>query len=193
MTMLKPDRPLTTFQVANLCGVFHTTVINWVNKGKLKAHHTPGGHRRIKLDDLLAFLREHGSPIPRELTEFTRKIVLVEDDPQTHKAVLRALKTLPDSDVKAFDNPLDALLDIGRDPPDLVVLGPGTPLASSQEVCRAIKGSPRSGKAKVIAFSRGESAASESERELQQSADYFLRKFSGEALKSKAAQLLSLG
>ena len=54
----------TTFEISQICQVNPTTVQNWVKEGKLKAFVTPGGHRRIQREDLLAFLKEFGMPIP---------------------------------------------------------------------------------------------------------------------------------
>ena len=56
------EKALTTFQAAKLCGVFPTTVINWVNLGKLRAYKTPGGHRRIIMSEFFDFLRRYGIP-----------------------------------------------------------------------------------------------------------------------------------
>jgi excisionase family DNA binding protein len=191
MTILRPEKPLTTFQVARLCGVFHTTVINWVNKGKLKAHHTPGGHRRIELDDLITFLRQHGSPVPPELTNFTRRIVLVEEDASAQKAVLRALKGLPDSEVKAYSSPVEALIEIGKEPPDLVVMSGNAAQVDPAAMCRAVQVSARMRPVKVISFAR-EGLPREREQNLSECADHHFRKFTPDAIQAKAAQLLSL-
>ena len=37
----------TTFEAARLLGVSLPTVVNWIKARRLKAHRTPGGHRRI--------------------------------------------------------------------------------------------------------------------------------------------------
>ena len=55
---------LTTAEVARLCGVSTTAVINWIKGGKLPAYKTPGGHRRIKRTDLLRFFEAYNIPIP---------------------------------------------------------------------------------------------------------------------------------
>ncbi|RME22812.1 MAG: helix-turn-helix domain-containing protein [Deltaproteobacteria bacterium] len=56
----------TTHQVAGLLGVSITTVVNWTRQGRLKSQRTPGGHRRIALQELLRFAREHDYPLPPE-------------------------------------------------------------------------------------------------------------------------------
>src|SRR6185369_15954578 len=97
---LTPPRAFTTFEVAKICGVFHTTVINWVNKGKLKAHSTPGGHRRIQLPDLIAFMTQFDMPIPGDLHQRARRILIVEDDPSVQRMLQRTLSALPGVEIQ---------------------------------------------------------------------------------------------
>jgi excisionase family DNA binding protein len=59
----------TTFEAARLLSVSLPTVVNWIKARKLKAHRTPGGHRRISREDLAAFIVRHGMPLPGELSE----------------------------------------------------------------------------------------------------------------------------
>jgi excisionase family DNA binding protein len=58
----------TTFEAARLLGVSLPTVVNWIKGRRLKAHRTPGGHRRIAREDLAAFMLRHGMPVPSELS-----------------------------------------------------------------------------------------------------------------------------
>src|SRR5512138_2875988 len=58
----------TTFEAARLLGVSLPTVVNWIKARRLKAHRTPGGHRRISREDLAAFIVRHGMPLPPELS-----------------------------------------------------------------------------------------------------------------------------
>lgn len=62
-------RYFTTYEAGQLLGVSLPTVINWIKAGRLSAHRTPGGHRRIDRDVLAAFIRRHGLPMPPELSE----------------------------------------------------------------------------------------------------------------------------
>src|SRR5512138_3275830 len=57
----------TTFEAARLLGVSLPTVVNWIKARRLKAHRTPGGHRRIAEEDLASFMLRHGMPVPPEL------------------------------------------------------------------------------------------------------------------------------
>ena len=50
----------TTSEVAKRLGVTPPTVIKWVEDGRLSAHRTPGGHRRIAASDLAEFAARCG-------------------------------------------------------------------------------------------------------------------------------------
>jgi len=70
---------LSTYQVANLCNVHLTTVINWVNEGVLPAYTTPGGHRRIKKEDFLEFAKKYQvySRYPPEYLKHKQDIIFL--------------------------------------------------------------------------------------------------------------------
>jgi excisionase family DNA binding protein len=75
----------TTFDAARLLGVSLPTVVNWIKGRRLKAHRTPGGHRRIAAEDLAAFMLRHGMPVPAELSgaapERRKALVIAEAGP----------------------------------------------------------------------------------------------------------------
>jgi len=58
----------TTHEAARVLGVSLPTVVNWIEGRRLKAHRTPGGHRRIARADLAAFMVRHGMPLPEDLS-----------------------------------------------------------------------------------------------------------------------------
>ncbi len=46
---------LTTTELAKLCGVSRFTIINWVNRGKIRTMKTTGGHCRIPVSEAVSF------------------------------------------------------------------------------------------------------------------------------------------
>jgi excisionase family DNA binding protein len=58
------NRYLTSFEVAEACGVSARTVSNWIRHGSIPAHRTVGGHARVAVDDLRKFLEERQMPLP---------------------------------------------------------------------------------------------------------------------------------
>ena len=58
---------ITTARAGALLGVSPPTVIGWIRRGLLRAHLTPGGHRRIDPADLFQFAAQQGLHL-KELT-----------------------------------------------------------------------------------------------------------------------------
>jgi excisionase family DNA binding protein len=84
----------TTFEAARLLGVSLPTVVNWIKGRRLKAHRTPGGHRRIAREDLAAFMLRHGMPVPGELSGATagrRKALVVAEPGPAREGSVRQL------------------------------------------------------------------------------------------------------
>lgn len=192
MAIAKAGRAFTTFEVAKICGVFHTTVINWVNKGKLKAHFTPGGHRRIQPADLVEFMQRFDMPIPPDLASRKKRVLIVEDDLVIQQTLQRALKPLQGVVVQACGNGVEALMAIGREAPDLVVLDIRIPGVNGLDVCRVLHSSEQTAQIKVIAITGGELTPRD-EAFLSEHAQAFMRKPIGiSEFRAKAAALLEL-
>lgn len=183
---------LSTFQVAKICGVFHTTVIYWCNQGKLPASHTVGGHRRIKPEDLIAFMKKHELPIPDSLYQRGKSVLIVEDDAAVLQTFKRAMKAFPELSVETCQNGIEALMHIGRKNPDLVLLDVRIPGINGLDVCRVLHASDATSHVRVIAVS-GETLTAAEEAGLASHADAYLRKpVSMATLRAKAAELLEL-
>lgn len=91
----RPTRDtLTTAQAARLIGVSKSTVTRWIDGGELAAHRTPGGHRRIPREALLAFCREHRVPLQEPVQK--HHCVLVVDDEAVVRAAMVQLINLLD-------------------------------------------------------------------------------------------------
>lgn len=190
--MIITERAFTTFEVAKACGVFHTTVINWVNKGKLKARVTPGGHRRIQMPDLIDFMKQFDMPIPEDLTLKAKKILIVEDDPAVQRMLKRALQSLPGVEILTCVGGLEALMAIGKDAPDLLILDIRIPQVNGIEVCKVLKSSEQTKPIKIIAIT-GEPLPLDAEAYLKSQVEGFFQKPLPTAeLKAKALELLDM-
>lgn len=56
---------LTTKQVARALGVSESSLKRWCDQGRVPCTRTEGGHRRLPLDGVIAFIRRAGHPVAR--------------------------------------------------------------------------------------------------------------------------------
>jgi excisionase family DNA binding protein len=148
------ERTFTTFEAARLCGVFHTTVINWANKGKLKARVTPGGHRRIPLSELVPFMKQYGMPVPADVGDPQRHMLVLDAEPTTTRLIEKGFSKHKDRySLRLSHNLVDALVQVGKKTPDLFVIDTASPLMDGATVCRLLKASPGTKHMKIVALS----------------------------------------
>ncbi len=166
----------TTFEISQICGVNPTTVQNWVKGKKLRAFQTPGGHRRVRREDLLVFLKEFGMPIPAELSQ-NPPLILIVDDEVDILDMLEALVKSRDEEINVAkaQNGVDALVMIGESKPDLLILDIMIPGMNGFEVCRKLKASPGTQSIRIVAIS-GDHDPAVRERVLGAGADLFFTK-----------------
>ena len=130
-----------TQRVARVCQVTPATVANWIDQGLLKGHKTPTGRRRVGADDLAAFLKAHEMSVPPELENGngTQAVVVVDDDPGYLRAMLLTIES-SDLDVEVVEatNGVDALLEIGRVRPALIVLDYTLPDLNATQVLQRL-------------------------------------------------------
>ncbi|MDP2270022.1 MAG: response regulator [Archangium sp.] len=169
-------RLLTSHEVASLVQVSPSSVLKWIEQGKLRAFRTPGGHRRVASDELVDFLRAHRLPVPRELEGEKVRLLVIDDEP-TYLRSLGALLAKSDFpiEVSLAENALDGLLKVGLLRPEVVLLDSYMPGMDGLEVCRRLKESPQTASIAVLAMSGRHSA--ELEKKFHEAgAAAFLRK-----------------
>jgi excisionase family DNA binding protein len=90
MQELKAKDVLTTGEVAKICNVAPRTVSKWFDSGSLKGYRIPGSKdRRIPLNHLVRFMKEHDIPLGGLKTGNTR--VLIVDDERDVTDVLEKI------------------------------------------------------------------------------------------------------
>lgn len=144
---------LSTFAIAQMLHVDPGSVANWIDQALLKAHRTPGGHRRVAVEDLVQFLREHKMPIPSELETTPVRILVVDDEPAITQLIARAIKAaMPELEVIEAHDGFRAGTIIATLKPDVVVLDLRMPGMDGYEVCRLIKSQEATKHAEVLAM-----------------------------------------
>jgi excisionase family DNA binding protein len=149
---IEPEQLLTSSEVGALLQVNPSSVKKWVNDGRIVAFRTPGGHRRIRAADLVAFLDLHKMPIPRSLFAASRRRILVVDDDATYlRALSRQFKRFAAQvEVELLGNGIDALVRVGSFKPHLIVLDVVMPELDGLEVCRRLKANPETAGTAVL-------------------------------------------
>ncbi|MBN1568398.1 MAG: response regulator [Acidobacteria bacterium] len=166
----------TTFEISQICGVNPTTVQNWVKRKQLKAFKTPGGHRRVRREDLIAFMKEFGMPLPEGLSINPPRVMIVDDEQDILDMLEEMLKTGDIAvNVVRAQSGVAALLMIGEYKPDLLILDIMMPGMNGIEVCQKLRTSGSTQNIKIVAIS-GDHNPAVRERILNAGADLFFTK-----------------
>lgn len=170
------ERVYTTFQISKICAVDITTIMAWVDEGKLKAYRTPGGHRRVLHHDLIGFLKKYNMPIPRDVDDSSKKVLIVDDDPITVRLISRVLSKLETKlQIETALDGFEAGQKYESFLPDLVILDVLLPGVDGFRICRNIRTDKKNTNVKVIAIS-GVDAESTKSKILKCGADAFIPK-----------------
>jgi len=155
-------RSLSTFKIAQLLDVNASSVANWIDQDRLHAHRTPGGHRRVSIENLLRFLREMKMPVPEELDVPPARILVVDDEPALCQMIARSLRLAnPEYEVIEAGDGFRAGQIIATMKPDVVILDLRMPGMDGFEVCRVIKAQEETSHALVLAMTAFPSQESE--------------------------------
>lgn len=144
----------TTYQVARFLGVSLPTVVNWVNNGLLSAHRTPGGHRRIAHNDIIAFARKNNYPIARELLDRGDKkprVLVVDDEKDFSEMVREYLTVKGEVEVEVAESGFEAGFTVARFKPDIILMDIMMPGMDGFEVFRMLQDDPDTRHIPVVA------------------------------------------
>lgn len=131
-------RFFTTHQAARLFGVSIPTVASWCDTGVLEFHRTPGGHRRIARDTLVAYAKERGVPLPREMSGGASRVLIVDDE-RDFAEMLSDYLVMKGFEVAVAHTAFQAGLELGRFAPALVLLDTDMPDTDAFEVLRVLR------------------------------------------------------
>ena len=114
---------LTTRDVAALLEVSLPTVVNWIEAGKLSAHRTPGGHRRISRAALVQFSTTHSYPLPAAFHgRAPSRVLVIDADPDLGEMMRDYLVARGGFSVQLADGPLEAGYLLASFAPEVVIL-----------------------------------------------------------------------
>ena len=146
-------RILTTFEAARYCCVDPHTVRNWIIAGRLRAYSTPGGHRRIRREELDAFLDAHGMPIPQDFAEGALRI-LFAGAPGEFVPLARSLEDFVERlEARSASDGFGVAWSLLAFRPHLLLLSMDLLGLDALEVLRRVRASPETSGCRVVAAS----------------------------------------
>lgn len=188
------NKSYTTHQVSKFCDVYPTTVINWIKEGILPAYTTPGGHRRIKREDLLKVMKKNNMPISEELAKGDKyRVTIIDDDPEILRMIKTILSAEDDLDVRTASSGFQAGMLISNWIPDIILLDFLMPQIDGFEVCHRLRADDKTKDIPIIAVS-----VLKGDKELEKMrragiTDYISKPFQSEELVKKIKQHLRIG
>ena len=149
------EKLIKTQEVAKICRVAQGTVIRWIKEGRLPASTTAGGHNRVRLNDLVVFLRNLNLPVPAELSAEDKKRILIVDDEKEVRNMIRWMleQDFKDTLIEEAEEGFVAGWKTHSFRPDLVVLDLMLPGLDGYHVCEFIRQFPELKQTKIIAIS----------------------------------------
>ncbi|MDM7942378.1 MAG: response regulator [Hydrogenophaga sp.] len=131
-----------TFLAAKLLGLSVGTIQGLVEKNELHAWKTQGGHRRISMQSIRDYQRQHGMTEASDKTRYL-KVLVVEDD----AAMLEVFKSTIDGwtlpvDCSLMSSAMEALIDIHTIKPDLLITDLKMPGVDGFELLRTLRANP---------------------------------------------------
>lgn len=131
-----------TSYAAKLLGLSVATVQSLVEKGEIEAWKTLGGHRRIAVHSINAYLAKNNPKLTRADTDpkSRLRVLLVEDDEDTRELYRCQFEewNLP-VDCTWMPSALEALMDIASMRPDLLITDLSMPGVDGIEMLKALK------------------------------------------------------
>jgi excisionase family DNA binding protein len=172
---LKVDKDMFSIpQAAKYCAINRRTLWMYVKAGQLKASRTPGGHYRIIKEDLESFILEKEMyPLANNLSS-SKKILIVDDDPQVQNVLVNILSRF-DYKTEIASDGFEAGAKIMEFKPSLVILDLIMPGMDGFEVCRRLKENLATSHIKILAVS-GYGTEGNKKRIMEAGADGYLAK-----------------
>ena len=166
---------LTTGEVAKICNVAPRTVSKWFDSGALRGYRIPGSKdRRIPVNQLIRFMKQHGMPLNGLMTGCTR-ILIVDDEQDIVEVLEKILEDEAKYEVEVAKGGFAAGVIAEKFRPHVILLDMNLSDIDGKEVARQVKNNPDLQLTKVIAMS-GKMMDEDAKSMLAQGFDGFLKK-----------------
>ncbi|MEM8874058.1 MAG: response regulator [Planctomycetota bacterium] len=144
---------LTTGEVAKICNVAPRTVSKWFDSGQLTGYRIPGSKdRRIPLNQLIRFMKQHGIPLNGLMTGATR-VLIVDDEHDIVEVLEKILEDEAKFEVEVARSGFQAGVLADRFRPNVMLVDMHLKDVDGSEIAKAVKNNPDLQLTKVIAMS----------------------------------------
>ena len=144
---------LTTGEVAKICSVAPRTVSKWFDSGALHGYRIPGSKdRRIPLNQLIRFMKQHGMPLNGLMTGATR-VLIVDDEQDVVEVLEKILEDEAKYEVEVCKGGFEAGVSAEKFRPHVILLDMHLQTIDAREVCKQVKNSSDLQLTKVIGMS----------------------------------------
>lgn len=154
----------TTVEAAKMLGLSVRTVQLWVESGTLEAWKTAGGHRRIVAESVDNYINTHqlqavaeqqvSANLANNAVKKGHRVLVVEDNPTVCKFYEAAINSWGlDIHVVVKQDAFEALLEVGRKVPDLLIADIYMPGMDGLQMIRSLYKSTMLSSEKIIVIS----------------------------------------
>ncbi|WP_299195049.1 response regulator [uncultured Amphritea sp.] len=133
----------TTGQAAKVLGVCIRTVQLWGEAGRIESWKTSGGHRRLSRKSVHAL--HNSDPTPDVLStepspgKAIKKFLIVDDSKADSRLLTRIiLSVFPDAEITEAEDGFEALIRVGKNPPDILLADLDMPNMNGLQMIQAI-------------------------------------------------------
>lgn len=150
---IEDKQSFSTSEVAAYCHVTPDTIRKWAEAGRIRVFKTPGGHRRIRREDLLKFLNDNGIPVHTDLNEGGIRILVIDPEGTAVTVIRRFLDRSRNAfEVDSATDAFDAGRKIVSSKPDVVFFDVRLPGVDVFDIFRLIARTDGLSQIKVIAL-----------------------------------------
>jgi len=150
--MAKGKNVLTTGDVAKICNVAPRTVSKWFDNGQLKGYRIPGSKdRRIPMDELIRFMKQHNIPTEGLLCDKTR-ILIVDSDQHLAGSLSSALSQVGEFEVQTVQTSFEAGIVTQRFNPHVLIVNLFSQAIDASRICYVIREQEDFESMKIIAI-----------------------------------------
>ena len=145
---------LTPSQIFNLLQVRYSDILKWIESGKLKSRTKEGKRCQVSMEDLETFVGNFRFNLPADLDRMRKRILVVDDEVTLLTLLERMVKVMGRGyEVISVADGVEAIVEVTRQRPDMILLDLSMPKMDGFEVCRRLKKDPETEGIVIIAMS----------------------------------------